>query len=108
MKKVRALMISLVCGLALAGSATGLVQSQQPDQSKKPESCCAMKDGDKDKEMSCCKDKTMACCKDKDMACCKDKDACCHGDSCSKDGASCCGDSCSMKHDKKDGKHKTH
>lgn len=108
MTKIKALVLSLACGLALAVSAAAMVQNQQPDQGKKPEGCCAMKDCGKDKEMSCCKDKATACCKDKDMACCKDKDSCCKGDSCSKYGASCCGDSCAMKHDKRDGKHKAH
>ena len=86
MKKVKAFVIALVCGLVLAASATAMPRNQQPDKDKK-DSCCAMKD--------CCKD----------MACCKDKD-CCKDGPCSKDGSCCCGDSCQMKHEKKDGKNK--
>ena len=88
MKRLKALVIALVCGVAFAASTAAMAQNQQPERDRK-DSCCAMKD----------------CCKDKDMACCKDKD-CCKDGSCSKDGSGCCGDSCQMKHDKKDGKNK--
>ncbi|MFN2576713.1 MAG: hypothetical protein ABR607_03375 [Pyrinomonadaceae bacterium] len=88
MKEVKSFVITLICGMALAASASAMAQNPQADKDKK-DSYCATKD----------------CCKDKDMACCKDKD-CCKDGSCSKDGSCCCGDSCQMKHEKKDGKNK--
>ena len=85
MRKVKVLLMSLVCAAALSVSAAALtLNSPQDNNNKSTDACCDMagccKDGNKD--MSCCKankngKNNHACCKDKNGASC-----CCKGDSC--------------------------
>jgi len=81
MRKIQALVISLVCGVALAASAAALARQPQ-NSNQTSESCCDMKDCCK-ADMSCCKKKRKgknahACCKGKDAA----ASCCCKGDAC--------------------------
>ena len=68
MKRVKALLTCLVCGVALAASAAAMAQNPPQNKDKESASCCAMKD---------------CCCKDKDKSCCKGESCCCKGGSCS-------------------------
>jgi hypothetical protein len=90
MKKVKVLLMSLACTVALAASAAAFTIDGPLNVGQNAEACCDSKD--------CCKsgDKDMSCCKKKKKG--KNAHACCK----TKNGAECCckGDACPMPNKK--------